>query len=135
MSPPLYLTVPVPLYTTMIVYYHILAPHFKTEKQRAYLLSTLSASVMSCLSLPFLWLYIARGFEGMYATGQEGWMGVWAEMGVIMFGVYLFGESPFCASVICADCIADVSICPGGDRGADDSYHLGISSILPKLAY
>ena len=100
MSPPLYLTVPVPLYTTMIVYYHLLAPRFTTEKQRAYLLSSLSASVMSCLSLPFLWLYVSRGFERMYAAGQEGWMGMLAEVGVIMFGVYLFGKSPFRADVV-----------------------------------
>jgi hypothetical protein len=94
----------------MIVYYHLLAPHFKTDKQRAYLLSTLSASVMSSISLLFLWTYVARGFEGMYAAGQEGWMGVLAEIGVIVFGVYLFGMSPICAGVIYADCIADVSI-------------------------
>jgi hypothetical protein len=98
MSPPLYLTVPVPLYTTMIVYYH--APRFKTEKQRAYLLSTLSASVMSCISLPFLWTYVTRGFQGMYTAGQEGWMGVLAEIGVVVFGVYLFGESLFYAGVL-----------------------------------
>ena len=97
----------------MIVYYHLLAPRFKTEKQRAYLLSTLSASAMSCISLPFLWTYVTRGFEGMYTAGQEGWMGVLGEIGVIMFGVYLFGESPFCAGVIYADCIADVSIYTG----------------------
>jgi hypothetical protein len=99
MSPPLYLTVPVPLYTTMIVYYHLLAPRFKTEKQRAYLLSTLSASVMSCISLPFLWTYVTRGFEGMYTAGQEGWMGVSGEIGVIVFGVYLFGEPPLFTDV------------------------------------
>jgi hypothetical protein len=92
MSPPLYFTVPVPLYLTMIVYYHLLAPRFETEKQRAYLLSTLSASVMSGISLPFLWMYLTRGFEGMYAAGQDGWMGILAEMGVMIFGVYLFGE-------------------------------------------
>jgi hypothetical protein len=96
MSPPLYFTVPVPLYLTMIVYYHLLAPRFKTEKQRAYLLSTLSASVMSGISLPFLWMYVTRGFEEMYATGQEGWVGILAEIGVIIFGVYLFGESIRC---------------------------------------
>ena len=88
---PLYLTIPVPLYTTMIVYYHLLAPRFHTEKQRAYLLSTLSATVMSLISLPFLWTYVTSGFDGMYVAGQEGRMGVLGEIGVIVFGVYLFG--------------------------------------------
>jgi hypothetical protein len=97
----------------MIVYYHFLAPHFKTEKQRAYLLSTLSASVMSCISLPFLCTYVTRGFEGMYTAGQGGRMGILAEIGVIVFGVYLFGESLLCAGMVYADCIADVSIYTG----------------------
>ena len=113
MIPPLYLTVPLPLYTAMVVYYHLIAPRFETEKQRAYLLSTLSASVMSCISLPFLWTYVTSGFGGMYAVGQEGWMGILAEVGVIIFGVYLFGKSPFFVGVMYADCIADVSICTG----------------------
>jgi hypothetical protein len=111
MSPPLYFTVPVPLYIMMVVYYHLLAPRFKTEKQRAYLLSTLSASVMSSISLPFFWMYMTRGFEGMYNAGQEGWIGILAEIGVVIFGVYLFGESRLEAGVTYADCIADVSIC------------------------
>ena len=93
MALPLYLTIPVPLYTAMIVYYHLLAPRFQTEKPRAYLLSTLSATVMSLISLPFLWTYITNGFEGMYVAGQEVRMGVLGEVGVIIFGVYLFGES------------------------------------------
>jgi len=91
MALPLYLTIPIPLYATMIAYYYLLAPRFQTEKQRAYLLSTLSATIMSLISLPFLWTYITNGFEGMYAAGQEGWMGVLGEIGVLVFGVYLFG--------------------------------------------
>ena len=92
MSPPFYQTIPVPLYASIAIYYYLLAPRFQTEKQRAYLLSTLSASIMSCLSLPFFWTYLTRGFEGMYRAGQEGWMGVLAEVGVVVFGVYLFGK-------------------------------------------
>jgi hypothetical protein len=90
---PLYLTVPVPLYLSMIVYYHLLAPRFQTEKQRAYLLSTLSATIMSLVSLPFFWMYVTRGFEGMYQAGRVGWMKELGEIGVVVFGVYLFGES------------------------------------------
>jgi len=93
MALPLYLTLPIPLYATMIAYYYLLAPRFQTEKQRAYLLSTLSATIMSLISLPFLWTYITCGFDGMYVAGQEGRMGVLGEVGVIIFGVYLFGES------------------------------------------
>jgi hypothetical protein len=85
----------------MIVYYHLLAHRFKTEKQRAYLLSTLSASVMSCISLPLLWTYVNRGFEGMYTAGQEGWMGILSEIGVIVFGVYLCGKSIRCRCGVC----------------------------------
>jgi len=78
---------------------------------------------------------VTRGFEGMYAVGQEGWMGILAEVGVIIFGVYLFGESPFFAGVIYADCIADVSICTGYNNGTDNSSPSDISSILRKSAY
>jgi hypothetical protein len=90
---PLYYTLPIPLYTCLVIYYHLAAPHCKTEKQRAYLLSAFSASIMSCLSLPFFWYYSVRGLGGVYQAGQEGMMGVLGEIGVICFGVYLFGKS------------------------------------------
>jgi hypothetical protein len=89
---PLYQAVSLPLYLSMIAYHHLLAPHFRTEKQRAYLLSTLSAAVMSGASIPFVWLYLTRGLGGMYEAGQEGWLGVLARLGAIFFGVYLFGK-------------------------------------------
>jgi hypothetical protein len=105
-APPLYQTIPVPLYASMIVYYHLLAPRFHSERKRAYLLSALSASIMSCISIPFFWIYVTRGFGEMFEAGQEGWMGLLAEGGVVVFGVYLFGEFPppsTSLSVICAD--------------------------------
>lgn len=77
----------------MIIYYHVLASSFKTEKQRAYILSTLSSGVMTSASLPFVWTYGRKGLGGLYETGGEGWMGKVGEVGVIFFGVYLFGES------------------------------------------
>jgi hypothetical protein len=43
---------------------------------------------------------VSSGFERMYTAGQERWMGVLAEIGVIMFGVYLFGKSPLCTDVV-----------------------------------
>jgi hypothetical protein len=43
---------------------------------------------------------VTRGFQGMYTAGQEGWMGILAEIGVIVFGVYLFGEPPLCTDVV-----------------------------------
>lgn len=86
------LVLPVPLYLLMLFTYHFAAPHFRTEKQRAYVLSTCSSLVMSSLSVPFVWVYATQGLEGMFAAGQEGWMGRVGEFGVVFFGVYLFGE-------------------------------------------
>ena len=84
---------PIPLYLSMITYYLVLAPSFKTEKQRAYILSTLSSGLMTSASLPFIWTYGRKGLGGLYETGGEGWMGKLAEAGVVFFAVYLFGES------------------------------------------
>lgn len=105
MALPLYLTVPGPLFMSMVVYYHLLAPRFLTEKQRAYLLSTLSATVMSIISLPFFFTYLTSGFEGMYLAGQKGWMGVLSEVGVIVFGVYLFGAYSSTHLIAGTECI------------------------------
>lgn len=82
---------PVPLYLSMVMYYHLLAPNFGTEKQRAYILSTLSAATMTIISLPFVWVYVSEGLEGLYAMGDGGWTSVVGEVGVVFFGVYLFG--------------------------------------------
>ena len=84
---------PVPLYLSMVIYYHTVAPMFKTEKQRAYILSTLSSGVMTSISVPFMWTYGRKGLGGLYTEGGEGWMGRVGEVGVVFFAVYLFGES------------------------------------------
>jgi hypothetical protein len=93
MSTSIPVILPVPLYLSMIAYYHLVAPKFKTEKQRAYVLSTLSSGLMTCVSIPFLWNYLRHGLEGLYGSGTEGWMARVGEVGVVFFGVYLFGQS------------------------------------------
>ena len=86
------IVLPIPLYLSMMGYYHLLAPRFRTEKQRAYILSTLSSALMSCIAIPFTWIYAHEGLEGLYVRGAEGRMGRLGEIGVVLFGVYLFGE-------------------------------------------
>lgn len=76
----------------MVTYYHILAPRFKTEKQRAYILSTLSSAFMTLVSTPFVWAYVKYGVEGLYDAGSRGRMEAIGQVGVVFFGVYLFGE-------------------------------------------
>lgn len=85
---------PCGLYAFMVIYYHLLAPRFQTDKQRAYLLSALSSGILTTISLPFVWTYATQGLGGMYEAGQTGWMGVMGYFGVNYFGVYLFGEFP-----------------------------------------
>lgn len=70
------------------------SPHFKTEKQRAYIMSTFSSCCMSLMALPFVSDYFVHGLEGMFAMAQEGWRRGLGRAGVVSFGVYLFSESP-----------------------------------------
>lgn len=90
--PSLATVLPIPLYLLMLVMYHATSPYFRTEKQRAYILSSCSAMIMSSLSIPFVWNYATQGLEGMFKAGQEGWMSRIGEFGVTFFGVYLFGK-------------------------------------------
>ena len=69
------------------------APYFSTERQRAYILSTLSSGTMTTLSLPFVWGYVMHGLEKTYWASQEGWRAGVVQFGVLLFGTYLFGES------------------------------------------
>ncbi|KAG5644443.1 hypothetical protein DXG03_008538 [Asterophora parasitica] len=45
----------------LVISFHLLAPHFKTTKQVAWILTTLSSATMSLASLPFLRDYLASG--------------------------------------------------------------------------
>jgi hypothetical protein len=74
------------------VYYGVVSPRFATEKQRAYLLSCVSAGTMSCISLPFVWQYARHGMSGLYKASRVGGMRSLGEFGVTFFGTYLFGE-------------------------------------------
>lgn len=84
---------PIPLYLSMIGYYHLVAPYFKNEKQRAYILSTLSSAAMTCISIPFVWAYGRHELGGLYEAAHQGWIQKIGEVGVVFFGVYLFGKS------------------------------------------
>lgn len=86
----LYLSVLIGLAT----YYHALAPYFRTEKQRAYIMSALSSATMSVISIPFAYTYLRYGLEKAYSDSQSGWMGDLARFGAIFFGVYLFSKFP-----------------------------------------
>lgn len=72
--------------------YWAAAPHFDSERKRAYILSTISSFCMTCVSLPYLWIYLVHGLGGLFERGQEGWLSSLGKFGVIFFGTYLFGE-------------------------------------------
>lgn len=68
------------------------APYLRTERQRAYVLSTLSSGTMTLLSLPFVWGYVAHGLHETYWASQEGWRAAVTQFGVLFFGTYLFAD-------------------------------------------
>jgi hypothetical protein len=105
------------LLLTFLSIYHLSAPYFATEKQRAYILSTISAATMSTASIPFVWKYVNYGFTGMYEAGQIGWIRDVGRFGVIFFGSYLFGEL-----FVASGCIV-----PADKFVADVSEHLAAS--------
>ncbi|KAK4687042.1 hypothetical protein P7C73_g3077, partial [Tremellales sp. Uapishka_1] len=72
--------------------YAVLAPRFETEKQKAYILSTISSFTMTLVSLPFLSTYVLHGLEGVYESSQLGWKGDLGRFGVVFFGCYLFSD-------------------------------------------
>lgn len=100
---------PIPIYAGFALAYWKLAPNFETDRQRAYILSTISAFVMTLISLPFLWTYLVYGLETVYEAAQGGWLGMVGRFGVVFFGTYLFGQ--FCSykHAIQVDVVADVS--------------------------
>lgn len=81
---------PVPLFALFCAVYRTIAPRFETEKQRAYVLSTLSSATMTLASLPFVYGYLTGGIERMWYLGNNGWTRHLADVVVAFFGTYLF---------------------------------------------
>ncbi|OWZ56535.1 hypothetical protein C345_01336 [Cryptococcus neoformans A2-102-5] len=83
---------PMPLFLIFFLIYASVAPYFATERQRAYILSTISSSFMTLASLPFIWKYARHGLGMIYEEGQSGWMGALGRVGVVFFATYLFSD-------------------------------------------
>lgn len=88
------------LLVTFALIYTTQHQRFKTEKQKAYILSTISSGVMSALSLWFVWTWIKGSDVGV---GRFSFERVVAEQsdqvaryGTILFRSYLIGMSCFC---------------------------------------
>lgn len=86
------LLIPLPLFALFLTVYRTVSPRFATEKQRAYVLSTLSSATMTLASLPFVYGYLTGGIERMWYLGNNGWTKVLADCTVAFFGTYLFCE-------------------------------------------
>ncbi|WVQ71788.1 hypothetical protein IAR50_001330 [Cryptococcus sp. DSM 104548] len=91
LSIPIILPIPI----LLILSYTILAPHFVTERQRAYILSAITSGTMTLASLPFAWSYLRWGLEVTYKETQQGWMAALARIGVVFFGTYLLSIGYF----------------------------------------
>lgn len=89
---PSHLVLPIPLLVIFFVVYSLAAPYFRTEKQRAFILSTLSSAMMTLVSLPFVWNYVTLGLDVSYHKAQDGWLREVAMIGITFFGTYLTGE-------------------------------------------
>jgi len=89
---PLTWALPTAIFAGFATAYWRLAPKFNTERQRAYVLSTISSFTMTLVSLPFVCSYLFYGLETTYGAAQLGWMGALGRFGVVFFGTYLFGE-------------------------------------------
>ncbi|ORY28305.1 hypothetical protein BCR39DRAFT_535393 [Naematelia encephala] len=83
---------PLPLFLGLYTTYTKISPFFNTEKQRAYILSTISATTMSIISVPFVWTYIVYGLQEVLKAGGEGWMYVLGKVGVVFFATYLTSD-------------------------------------------
>lgn len=70
---------------------------FKTSKQKAYILSTISSGCMSLLSLWFVGTWIQGGFEAVLKDGAERF----ARYGTVFFRSYLIGMSACHILVVC----------------------------------
>ena len=80
------------IFAAQCLVYATTAPHFGTERKRAYILSVLSSSIMSLLSLPYIYSYLHYGLHQTYEAAQTGWLFALAHFGVVYFGVYLSGK-------------------------------------------
>ena len=89
---PLPILLPIPLFGLFVLVYHLVAPRFATEKQRAYVISTFSSATMSIASLPYVWRYVGYGFRTCYEEGQDGWVARVGEFATVYFATYLFCE-------------------------------------------
>jgi hypothetical protein len=76
----------------LVTVYASASPLFKTDKERAYIMSSAVSFCMTLGSLPFLGRYLAGGFDAVVAV-QDGWAGhQGARALVVFFGCYLVGE-------------------------------------------
>ncbi|ADV19429.1 hypothetical protein I305_03132 [Cryptococcus gattii E566] len=82
----------IPLFLIFFLIYTSVAPYFATERQRAYILSTMSSWFMTLASLPFAWKYARHGLGTIYEDGQNGWMGASGRVTVVFFATYLFSD-------------------------------------------
>ncbi|KGB79683.1 hypothetical protein I307_03017 [Cryptococcus deuterogattii 99/473] len=82
----------IPLFLIFFLIYTSVAPYFATERQRAYILSTISSWFMTLASLPFSWKYARHGLSTIYEEGQIGWMGALGRVSVVFFATYLFSD-------------------------------------------
>ncbi|TXT13633.1 hypothetical protein VHUM_01000 [Vanrija humicola] len=83
---------PLPILGALVAVYALAAPHFDTDRARAYILSAVSAAILSTTSLPFLYAWLTGGFGAAWEAGQSGWTAVMAQYVVAFFGVYLFAQ-------------------------------------------
>lgn len=84
---------PLPVLAALVVTYVLAARRFDTDRARAYILSAISAAVLSVTSLPFVYIWLTGGFEAAWKAGQTGWTATMAQYVIAFFGTYLFGES------------------------------------------
>ncbi|KAL1411022.1 hypothetical protein Q8F55_001967 [Vanrija albida] len=83
---------PLPVLAALVAVYAIAAPRFDSDRKRAYILSAVSAAVLSATSVPFLYTWLTGGFAAAWAAGQSGWTAVMAQYVVAFFGTYLFAD-------------------------------------------
>ncbi|ORX33755.1 hypothetical protein BD324DRAFT_584583 [Kockovaella imperatae] len=92
MSLPTSAIMPVSIYTCLCAAYCIFAPFFSTTRKRAYILSVISSSIMSSVSLPYVYLYLRYGLHGAYKMSQNGWLEELGRFATAFFGTYLFAD-------------------------------------------
>ncbi|WVF71992.1 hypothetical protein IAT40_006803 [Kwoniella sp. CBS 6097] len=130
--------IPLGLFISFNALYGILSPHFKREKQRAYILSTISSGCMTLLSLPYLYTYTTMGFGQAFERCQEGWMGSLGRIGVLTFGTYLFSDVSLTNLMSCTQMLLlpDLpSRLDSGDLSAPSWVHGRVDLFVGYLKY